>query len=407
MEAWGTGMYQADIAEDMKETFKEKITYGKDGKKYEKEELIEEMIEEYRMEFEDKEERTTAVLVLTDLLWKEGILPEEIKKEALEIIDTKEDLKKWELNKKEYRKREKILEKFKAKLNGPMPEEKKRRIKKKPEPYICEWEVGDRIAYQLESEKAKEMGLGGKYLIVSILKKIKYGEDIIPVIRVQLTPDKMIPKTYKEMEECEYIITLNALNIKYEFTFIIEKKVKDRNRDKYEYIGNMPIKERLPNEVFSSYINMPLIFWGMIEEKILKEIEYHGTTKNTKLDLQSVDLKYCVGEKLRYEFFKRKYEKIFGSIKEKSDLSYIIKVYSATIEQNSHPLEGDEFQTQPGKEETIKAIEKVEKLKKEALDKNNKKQIEILEKIEKDLKEYEEDGYRILPWWIKEKQKKK
>ena len=251
------------------------------------------------------------------------------------------------------------------------------------------------------------MGLGGKYLIVSILKKIKYGEDIIPVIRVQLTPDKMIPKTYEEMEECEYIIALNALNIKYEFTFIIEKKATDRDGDKYEYIGNMPIKERLPNEVFSSYINMPLIFWGMIEEKILKEIEYHGTTKNTKLDLQSIDLKYCVGEKLRYEFFKRKYEKIFGSIKEKSDLSYIIKVYSATIEQNSHPLEGDEFQTQPGKEEIIKAIEKVEKLKKEVLDKNNKKQIEILEKIEKDLKEYEEDGYRILPWWIKEKQKKK
>lgn len=145
MGAWGTGIYQDDIAEDMKETFKEKITYGKDGKKYEKEELIEEMIEEYRMEFKDKEERTTAVLVLTDLLWKEGILPEEIKKEALEIINTKEDLKKWEWDKREYKKREKILEKFKEKLNGPMPEEKKRRIKKKPEPYICEWEIGDKI----------------------------------------------------------------------------------------------------------------------------------------------------------------------------------------------------------------------------------------------------------------------
>ena len=145
MGAWGTGIYQDDIAEDMKETVKEKITYGKDGKKYEKEELIEEMIEEYRMEFKDKEERTTAVLVLTDLLWKEGILPEEIKKEALEIINTKEDLKKWEWDKREYKKREKILEKFKEKLNGPMPEEKKRRIKKKPEPYICEWEIGDKI----------------------------------------------------------------------------------------------------------------------------------------------------------------------------------------------------------------------------------------------------------------------
>ena len=122
MGTWGTGLYQDDVACDVKESIKDKLTYGnKNGEKYTKEELIKSIFEEYKdcMQFED--DRDILILVLADMLWQNGMLTDEIKKEAVKIIEQKSDLERWKEDKKLYQKREKVLESLKEKIESKQP----------------------------------------------------------------------------------------------------------------------------------------------------------------------------------------------------------------------------------------------------------------------------------------------
>lgn len=63
-------------------------------------------------------------LALAFCEWKKGRLSERVKKRAIEIIDSGEDLQHWKESSapKECRQREKELQKLKARLESPMPE---------------------------------------------------------------------------------------------------------------------------------------------------------------------------------------------------------------------------------------------------------------------------------------------
>lgn len=157
MGAWGTGLYQDDTACDVKESIKDRLIYGdEEGKRYTKEELIESILEEYEDYMQLDDDRAIVILVLADILWKNGMLTDNLKMEALKIIENKTDLERWGEDKELYKKREKVLEALKIKIESNQPEEKIIKIKRRPKPYICPWKVGDRFAYELKSEKAKE-----------------------------------------------------------------------------------------------------------------------------------------------------------------------------------------------------------------------------------------------------------
>ena len=103
MGTWGTGLYQDDTACDVKESIKDRLIYGdEEGKRYTKEELIESILEEYEDYMQLDDDRAIVILVLADILWKNGMLTDNLKMEALKIIENKTDLERWEENKKLY-----------------------------------------------------------------------------------------------------------------------------------------------------------------------------------------------------------------------------------------------------------------------------------------------------------------
>ena len=299
MGAWGANLYQDDVALDVKDEYKDNLRRGKTN-----EETMQEIIDKYQELLEDEEDRGVFWLALADTQWNLGRLDEQVKKQALEIIELGTDLKRWEINEKLYNKRKEILEKLKEKLLSPQPEEKRM---PKYRTYKCEWKNGDVFAYQLKSEYAKEQGLEGRYLIIQKIDEIDwYPCSTIPLVRVKITEDKTIPKTEKEIDELEYIQTWFTSYERRFAGFSALRPLKDQikgmsfNTDEYgllpEYMVSIVITSKNMTKGKLTYLgnyinitppqnefipickdNFPKILWKDFEERLMEM--YFGHNK--------------------------------------------------------------------------------------------------------------------------------
>ena len=301
MGAWGANLYQDDVALDIKDEYKDNLRRGKTN-----EEAMQEIIDKYQELLEDEEDRGVFWLALADTQWNLGRLDEQVKEQALEIIELGTDLKRWEINEKLYNKRKEILEKLKEKLLSPQPEEKRM---PKYRTYKCEWKNGDVFAYQLKSEYAKEQGLEDRYLIIQKIDEIDwYPCSTIPLVRVKITEGKTIPKTEKEIDELGYIQTDYCL---YERRFWgqdasrpLEEQIKGKsfNTDEYgllpeymasiiitsknmtkgklTYLGNYTNVTPPQNEFIPiSKLNLPTIDWNELEKELIEMYFDHNKRK--------------------------------------------------------------------------------------------------------------------------------
>ena len=265
MGAWGTGLYQDDVALDVRDEYKDKLHRGKTDK-----EVTEEMIDESQYMVDGEDDTAIFWFALADTQWNMGRLEERVKEQALKYIESGIDLKRWEEegNLKNLEKRKKVLEELKKKLLLPQPEKKKvgqYRIHK------CEWKLGDTFAYKLESEYAKEKGLYGRYLIIiKVDEGTWWPGHIIPIVRVKITKDEVIPKTESEINKLEYI-QINCT------------KYKDRfdGRD-----ASIPLEEQIAGRSFETdeYGLLPRYMASMIitSKSMLKknELKYLGNYQN-------------------------------------------------------------------------------------------------------------------------------
>ena len=291
MGTWGANLYQDDVALDVKDEYKDNLRKGKTN-----EETMQEIIDKYQELLEDEEDRGVFWLTLADTQWNLGRLDEQVKEQALEIIELGTDLKRWEINEKLYNKRKEILEKLKEKLLSPQPEEKRM---PKYRTYKCEWENGDVFAYQLKSEYAKEQGLENRYLIIQKIDEIDwYPCSTIPLVRVKITEDKTIPKTEKEIDELEYIQTWFTSYERRFAGFSALRPLKDQikgmsfNTDEYgllpEYMVSIVITSKNMTKGKLTYLgnytnitppqnefipickdNFPKVLWKNFEEKLI------------------------------------------------------------------------------------------------------------------------------------------
>ena len=299
MGAWGANLYQDDVALDIKDEYKDNLRRGKTN-----EEAMQEIIDKYQELLEDEEDRGVFWLALADTQWNLGRLDEQVKEQALEIIELGTDLKRWEINEKLYNKRKEILEKLKEKLLSPQPEEKRM---PKYRTYKCEWKNGDVFAYQLKSEYAKEQGLEGRYLIIQKIDEIDwYPCSTIPLVRVKITEDKTIPKTEKEIDELEYIQTWFTSYERRFAGFSALRPLKDQikgmsfNTDEYgllpEYMVSIVITSKNMTKGKLTYLgnyinitppqnefipickdNFPTVLWKNFEERLMEM--YFGHNK--------------------------------------------------------------------------------------------------------------------------------
>lgn len=138
--------------------------------------------------------------------------------------------------------------------------------------YKCAWKIEDVFVYQLKSEYAKENGLEGRYLIIQKVDETDWWPcHTIPIVRVKLTKNNVIPKTEKEIDELEYIQTGCCL---YENRFA--------GRD-----ASRPLKEKIEGMSFTTdeYGLLPEYKLNLIitsNNKFLKELTYLGNYPNIK-----------------------------------------------------------------------------------------------------------------------------
>ncbi len=161
MGAWGTKLYQDDVACDVKEEYLNRLRVG-----YTNEEATKEVIE-YNSDFiNDIDDGPVFWLALADTQWKYGRLLPEVKEEAIKIIEQQTDLLKWKENKKQYQRRKEELEKLKEKLNTPQsPEKKVTKIKMNR----ATWKIGDVLAYQIKAEEFKDTKWYHKYILFRVI----------------------------------------------------------------------------------------------------------------------------------------------------------------------------------------------------------------------------------------------
>lgn len=145
MGTWGTGIFSNDLASDIRSEFRNKIGFGKSPS-----DVTNELVLEHQDYLDDSEVYCVFWIALAATQWDLGRLQENVKNKALEIIDSKRDLSRWQENLKDQKKRGIVLQKLKEKLLSPQPE-----AKKIPIPFIIQtkMEVGDLLMYKHKSDK--------------------------------------------------------------------------------------------------------------------------------------------------------------------------------------------------------------------------------------------------------------
>lgn len=131
----GYKIFQDDFALDIRDYYIEKLFNGLSN-----EQTTEELINENQDA--DEDEYSVFWLSLASVQFEYGRLLEKVKNKAIEIIDSGEDLKKWNGDKK----RAKELERLKVKLKSEQPKEKKL-VKRK-----TKTNSGDFFTFKIDSE---------------------------------------------------------------------------------------------------------------------------------------------------------------------------------------------------------------------------------------------------------------
>jgi hypothetical protein len=139
MGVWGVAIFSDDLAADIRDDFRDLIGEGL---------TVSDAVDRLLTEFDPRGDEIPIFWIsLAAIQWKVGRLEKRTKVEAIRVIDTEEDLEKWDIP-KEREKRKLVLQKLREQLLTPPPPPKRipRRLKSS-----SDWNVGEVIGYQLKS----------------------------------------------------------------------------------------------------------------------------------------------------------------------------------------------------------------------------------------------------------------
>jgi len=110
----GTGLFSDDLAADVREAFRDLIGEGLTTQA-----AVNRLRREYKCSLRDPNEESVFWLALADTEWQLGRLDDMVLKNALRVIDSGQDLTRWE-DGADRKKRERILAKLRTKTSiGP------------------------------------------------------------------------------------------------------------------------------------------------------------------------------------------------------------------------------------------------------------------------------------------------
>lgn len=167
MGAWGVAIFSDDLATDVRDDFRDLIGEGLSATQ-----AVDKLLVEYASSANDVDEESVFWIALALTQWKLGRLEARSKEQALRMIESGQDLRRWQdtkLNKK----RIAVLEEARQQLLSPPPSPKKvrRAIKN-----ANDWLVGEVIGFQLRSGQwalfrtvGAHVDKGGRFAVCEVL----------------------------------------------------------------------------------------------------------------------------------------------------------------------------------------------------------------------------------------------
>jgi hypothetical protein len=145
MGAWGTAIFSDDVAADIRDTFTDLVAEGLNPS-----EATDRLVGESSELLADVDDTNVFWLALAATQWKLGRLLDEVRDRAVAIIDSGEDLRRWEDNSRSaISQRKKHLAKLREQLLSPQPKAKKL----KPSPKSStDLRVGDVAVFRLNEQ---------------------------------------------------------------------------------------------------------------------------------------------------------------------------------------------------------------------------------------------------------------
>lgn len=273
MSSWDPGLYQDDIAAEVRDFYIDKLHRGKTGI-----EITQELLHNFSELLEDSDDSAVFWFALADTQWKLGRIESYVKNQALSYIDNGNDIKCWSAESpKDAKKRLKILTDLKNRLMSQPPPEKKISQYKI---YHCEWSIGDVFAYKLESELAKEKGLYGKFILIrKIDENTWFPGHTVPIVYIKITESDRLPANIDEYNHEEYIQT-GSTRYENRFLPIDARRAQQDIEEKSKLIYNVDEFGYLPQfrvtliNTSKKIIPKKLIYLGNFKDSLPPQIEF-------------------------------------------------------------------------------------------------------------------------------------
>lgn len=149
MGTWGAGINSSDTAQDLKDEYYAAFSY------YDVPTALAKLDEYVRKDFDESDEIEWCAYYysLADFMWKKGILTNEVRAKAVEMVESDYGIQEWiDAGKAALRERRKELDKFVKRITSPQCAPKKIKTSFRPDDVFIDGEV---IAIELRTDDKK------------------------------------------------------------------------------------------------------------------------------------------------------------------------------------------------------------------------------------------------------------
>lgn len=265
MGTWNASINGNDTAQDLKPEYQAAFFYN------DVETALAKIDAYVRNDFDesDEEEWSSYYYSLAEFMWKHGILTNEVRDRAVEMINSGFGLDIWEAEgKSALNKRKKVLAEFREKLLSPQPPKKKIRFNLHMKPIF---QSGDLIALQLKTNDKhypahSKLGeqffrsYDGKYIVLrKVGDKVNQYSYIEPQLKDHWAVFQLYNKIFEkcptkaELENIPFVPTRDGS------TFTSESSLFHLKKRNFCVIGNDP--HNLPE--VTNRNGLSFVFWGI------------------------------------------------------------------------------------------------------------------------------------------------
>ena len=265
MGTWNASINGNDTAQDLKSEYQAAFFYN------DVETALAKIDAYVRSAFDesDEEEWASYYYSLSEFMWKHGILTDEVRNRAVEMIDSGFGLDIWEAEGKSIlNKRKKVLAEFREKLLSPQPPKKKIRFNIHMKPIF---QTGDLIALQLKtldkhypanSKLGEDVfrGYDGKYIVVrKVGDGVNQYSSIEPQLKDYWAKFQLYNAIFDECPSAEQLRNVPFVPTRDNSTFTSESSLFHLKKRNYRIIGNN--QNNLPE--FHKTHGLSFVFWGI------------------------------------------------------------------------------------------------------------------------------------------------